>query len=82
MLTQKLLPLLRQSRGRILHIGTNIAFNAQVGTSTYGITKMAFYRLYQQLKVDLEGTGMLAAFIIQLFSNVDNYVTCKGYYTI
>jgi len=61
MLTQKLLPLLRQSKGRILHIGTNIAFNAQVGTSTYGITKMAFYRLYQQLKVDLEGTGVSVA---------------------
>ena len=57
LLTQKLMPLLSQSKGRILHIGTNIAFNAQTGTATYGITKMAFYRLYEQLKVDLQGTG-------------------------
>ena len=57
MLTQRLLPRLRQSKGRILHIGTNIAFNAQTGTATYGITKMAFHRLYEQLKVDLQGTG-------------------------
>ena len=58
MLTQKLLPRLSRSKGRILHIGTNIAFNAQTGTATYGITKMAFHRLYEQLKVDLQETGI------------------------
>ena len=59
MMTQRLLPRLKlaKGQGRILHIGTNIAFNAQTGTATYGITKMAFHRLYQQLKVDLVGTG-------------------------
>ena len=57
MLTQKLLSRLSRSNGRILHIGTNIAFNAQTGTATYGITKMAFHRLYEQLKVDLKDTG-------------------------
>ena len=59
MLTQKLLPKLQKSHGsRILHIGTNIAFGPQLGTATYGITKMAFHRLYEQLKVDLKGTGV------------------------
>ena len=59
MMTQRLLPRLKlaKGQGRILHIGTNIAFTAQTGTATYGITKMAFHRLYQQLKVDLVGTG-------------------------
>merc|ERR1740129_516159 len=57
-LTQRLLPRLKASQGRILHLGTGVAFNAQVGTTTYGVTKMAFYRLYQQLKVELEGSGV------------------------
>lgn len=64
MLTQKLLPYLKRAQGRILHIGTNIAFTAQEGTATYGITKMAFFRLYEQLKVDLTGTGEINEFII------------------
>merc|ERR1712142_1140508 len=58
-LTQKLLPRLQASRGRILHLGTGVAFNAQLGTTTYGLTKMTFHRLYEQLKVELEGTGVL-----------------------
>ena len=29
-----------------------------MGTATYGITKMAFHRLYEQLKVDLADTGV------------------------
>jgi len=58
-LTQKLLPKLRVSNGRILHLGTGVAFNAQLGTTTYGLTKMAFHRLYEQLKVELEGTGVV-----------------------
>merc|ERR1719495_323920 len=50
-LTQKLLPKLQVSNGRILHLGTGVAFNAQLGTTTYGLTKMAFHRLYEHLKV-------------------------------
>ena len=36
-----------------------VAFNAQLGTTTYGLSKMAFHRLYEQLKVELEGTGVV-----------------------
>ena len=68
MLTQKFLSRLSKSNGRILHIGTNIAFNAQTGTATYGITKMAFHRLYEQLKVDLRGTGKRYIIILFYFS--------------
>merc|ERR1719186_1127955 len=57
-LTQRLLPKLKASKGRILHLGTGVAFNAQIGTATYGLTKMAFHRLFEQLKVELEGTGV------------------------
>jgi len=58
-LTQRLLPRLQASQGRILHLGTGVAFNAQIGTATYGLTKMAFHRLYEQLRVELAGTGVL-----------------------
>ena len=60
-ITQKLLPKLKLSNGRILHIGTSVGNYAQRGTATYGITKLAFYRLYEQLKVDLAGTGVSIA---------------------
>lgn len=39
---------------RILHLGTSVAFRPQLGTATYGITKMAFHRLYLQLKEELK----------------------------
>lgn len=53
-LTQAFLPALKAGRGRILHIGTSVAFQPQPGTATYGVSKMAFHRLYQQLnKEDL-----------------------------
>merc|ERR1711892_642627 len=42
-LTQRLLPRLQASQGRILHLGTG----------------GAFHRLYEQLKVELAGTGVL-----------------------
>lgn len=58
-LAQSLLPRLREGRGRILHLGTSVAFRPQRGTATYGITKMAFHRLYQQLNA--EGTGVPVA---------------------
>ena len=39
---------------RILHLGTSVAFQPQLGTATYGVTKMAFHRLYLQLKEELK----------------------------
>ena len=46
-LTQAFLPSLRaaspdQKPGRVLHIGTSVAYRPQKGTLVYGITKMAF----------------------------------------
>lgn len=57
-LSQALLPRLRASGGRILHLGTSVAFRPQLGTATYGVSKMAFHRLYQQLNVEAETTGV------------------------
>jgi len=59
-LVQALLGPLRRGRGRILHLGTGVAFRPQQGTATYGITKAAFFRLYQQLNADLSTTGIVA----------------------
>ena len=44
--------------GRILHLGTGVAHQIQRGTGTYGISKLAFYRLYQQLNIDYEDTNV------------------------
>ncbi|CAK9077710.1 unnamed protein product [Durusdinium trenchii] len=49
---QALLPRLRAGGGRVLHLGTSVAFQPQKGTATYGITKAAFHRLYQQLNAE------------------------------
>mmetsp|Transcript_33053 Transcript_33053/g.37121 ORF Transcript_33053/g.37121 Transcript_33053/m.37121 type:complete len:251 (-) Transcript_33053:71-823(-) len=38
--------------GRVLHLGTSVAHSPQKGTLTYGITKKAFHRLYEQLNVE------------------------------
>merc|ERR1711907_499094 len=58
-LTQALLPRLsRSTDGRVLHLGTGVAHMIQPGTGTYGITKLAFHRLYQQLSVDLAAEGV------------------------
>lgn len=54
-LTQALLPRL-QGGGRVLHLGTSVAHFPQRATATYGVTKMAFHRLYQQ--VNAEGLGV------------------------
>ncbi|CAK0859963.1 unnamed protein product [Prorocentrum cordatum] len=54
-LTQALLPLLRGG-GRVLHLGTSVAHTPQRATATYGVTKAAFFRLYQQLNA--EGLGV------------------------
>ncbi|XP_066923219.1 uncharacterized oxidoreductase SERP2049-like [Clytia hemisphaerica] len=64
LLSQMFLPQLSKCKGRIIHIGTGVAFNPQVGTSTYGITKMAFHRLYTQLQVELKGTGAQIAMVL------------------
>lgn len=61
MLSKGFLSRLNDSRGRILHIGTGVAFNAQLGTTTYGVTKIAFHRLYQQLQVELASTNVSIA---------------------
>lgn len=52
-LTKGFIDRLNENNGRILHLGTGVAFNPQIGTSTYGITKCAFHRLYQQIKVEI-----------------------------
>eukprot|EP00434_Breviolum_minutum_P024356 symbB.v1.2.021509.t1/scaffold1858.1/size98333/2 len=51
-LMQAFLPHLRRGKGRVLHLGTSVAHNPQKGTATYGITKAAFHRLYQQLNAE------------------------------
>jgi len=51
-LTQAFLPALRAGNGRVLHMGTSVAFRPQEGTLTYGVTKMAFHRLYQQINAE------------------------------
>ena len=51
-LSQAFLPGLERANGRILHLGTSVAFNPQEGTATYGVTKLAFHRLYQQLNAE------------------------------
>jgi NAD(P)-dependent dehydrogenase (short-subunit alcohol dehydrogenase family) len=43
--------------GRVLHLGTSVAHRPQPGTLTYGVTKMAFHRLYQQLNVENAGNA-------------------------
>jgi len=58
-LSQELLPLLERSQppGRILHVGAGIAHRPQVGSLTYGVTKAAFHRLYEQLRLELPTMG-------------------------
>lgn len=51
-LTQAFLPSLQRGSGRVLHLGTSVAFQPQRGTATYGVTKAAFHRLYQQLNAE------------------------------
>ena len=46
-------------KGRVLHLGTGVAHQLQIGTSKYGITKLAFFRIYQ-LSLDYEGANVYA----------------------
>jgi len=59
-LAQAMLAPLKRGHGRILHLGTGVAFRPQYGTATYGVTKAAFFRLYQQLNADLADFGIVA----------------------
>lgn len=52
---------LNKCQGRIIHIGTSVASTPQLGTITYGITKMAFQRLYEQLSVEFFETQVQIA---------------------
>jgi len=51
-LARGFMPALTRGNGRILHLGTSVAFRPQEGTLVYGVTKMAFHRLYQQINVE------------------------------
>ena len=51
-LSQAFVAGLQRGDGRILHLGTSVAHNPQAGTCTYGVTKAAFHRLYQQLNTE------------------------------
>lgn len=55
---------LNYSKGRIIHLGTGVAKKPQLGTITYGITKMAFQRLYEQLAVELKGSHVQIADVL------------------
>lgn len=62
-LTKGFLPRLKR-KGRILHFGSGVAFKAQLGTASYGISKMAHHRLYEQLKLELPKYGVRIANIM------------------
>lgn len=64
MLAKGFFPRLNSNHGRIIHLGTGVASTPQLGTITYGITKMAFQRLYQQLVVELEGSQVKIAEVL------------------
>lgn len=64
MLSKGFFPRLNNNHGRIIHIGTGVASMPQLGTITYGITKMAFQRLYQQLVVEFEGSNVKIAEVL------------------
>jgi len=52
-LTQGLLPLLRAALpSRVLMVGAGVADHAQPGTGSYGISKKALTRLFEQMQVD------------------------------
>jgi len=59
-ITQECLPALRRANGRVLHLGTGVAHNPQLGTATYGVTKKAFHRLFEQLNAEGVVCGSLS----------------------
>ena len=64
MLAKGFFPRLNSNRGRIIHLGTGVATKPQLGTITYGITKMAFQRLYEQLVVEFEESQVQIAEVL------------------
>lgn len=64
MLAKGFFPRLNSNKGRIIHLGTGVAAKPQLGTITYGITKMAFQRLYEQLVVELKGSQVQIAEVL------------------
>lgn len=61
MLAKGFFPRLNTCKGRVIHLGTGVATMPQLGTITYGITKMAFQRLYEQLVIEFKGTQVQIA---------------------
>lgn len=64
MLAKGFFPRLNGNQGRIIHLGTGVATKPQLGTITYGITKMAFQRLYEQLVVEFEESQVQIAEVL------------------
>lgn len=64
MLAKGFFPRLNNNRGRVIHLGTGVASKPQLGTITYGITKMAFQRLYEQLVVEFKGSHVQIAEVL------------------
>ena len=64
MLAKGFFPRLNNSHGRVIHLGTGVASKPQLGTITYGITKMAFQRLYEQLAVEFKGSQVQIAEVL------------------
>jgi len=59
MLKERLAACPRSGGGRVLHLGSGVAKTVQPGTGIYGITKLAFLRLQQQLSSDWAGANVV-----------------------
>lgn len=79
-LTQAFLPGLRLGGGRILHLGTSVAHNPQEGSLTYGVTKMAFHRLYRQINAEDLGVpcGSLSPGMVDTEGVVDHVAKARA----
>jgi len=83
-LVQLLMPALQRAQqagrgGRVLHLGTSVAHKPQPGTLTYGVTKMAFYRLYQQLNVEGIVCGSLSPGLVDTEGVRDHVAKARKY---
>jgi len=65
---------LQTGKGRVLHLGTSVAHVPQKGTLTYGVTKMAFHRLYEQLNLEGIVCGSLSPGLVDT-EGVRDHVT-------
>lgn len=79
-LTQAFLSALKAGKGRVLHMGTSVAHRPQEGTLTYGVTKMAFHRLYQQLNAEKLGVpcGSLSPGMVDTEGVVDHIAKARA----